>query len=80
MHTVSIAEAKAHLSEILSKVEAGEELQITRRGRAVARLIPEPKGSACSKPFDFDALTAFVDGQRMVAGNSVVDMRARDTY
>lgn len=33
MQTVSVAEAKAHLSEILSKVEAGEELRITRRGR-----------------------------------------------
>ncbi len=79
MHTVSVAEAKAHLSEILSKVEAGEELQITRRGRAVARLIPEPKDSPC-KPFDFAALTAFVDGQRMAAGNSLVDMRDQDPY
>ncbi len=65
MHTVSVAEAKAHLSEILAKVEAGAELQITRRGRAVARLIPEPRDAIC-KPFDFDALAAFVDGQRTV--------------
>lgn len=79
MHTVSVAEAKAHLSEILSKVEAGEELQITRRGRVVARLISEPR-SATHKPFDFDALTAFVDAQRPVSGNSVLDMRAQDQY
>ena len=38
MSTVSLAEAKAKLSEILDKVEAGEEVVITRRGRPVARI------------------------------------------
>ncbi len=33
-------EAKTHLSELLDRVEQGEELVITRRGRAVARLVP----------------------------------------
>ncbi|MBS4096576.1 MAG: type II toxin-antitoxin system prevent-host-death family antitoxin [Sulfuricella sp.] len=46
MHSVSVAEAKAHLSELLNQVEAGEELVITRRGQPVARLKaiePPPK-------------------------------------
>ncbi|WP_376691620.1 type II toxin-antitoxin system Phd/YefM family antitoxin [Wenzhouxiangella sp. EGI_FJ10409] len=38
MRTVPVAEAKAHFSELLKAVEAGEEVVITRRGRAVARL------------------------------------------
>lgn len=38
MHTVSIAEAKAHLSEILNQVMAGEEIVITRRGQAIAKI------------------------------------------
>lgn len=38
MTTVSIAEAKAHLSALLNKVEAGEELVITRHGRAIAQI------------------------------------------
>lgn len=38
MHSVSVAEAKAHLSELLNQVEAGEEIVITRRGQPVARL------------------------------------------
>jgi prevent-host-death family protein len=38
MSTVSVAEAKAHLSELLDRVVAGEEVVITRRGRAIARL------------------------------------------
>ena len=38
MHTVSLAEAKTRLSELLNSVEAGEEIMITRHGRAVARV------------------------------------------
>ncbi len=38
MVTVSLAQAKARLSELLDKVEAGQEVVITRRGKAVAHL------------------------------------------
>jgi len=38
MRNVSVAEAKAKLSEILDNVEKGEEVVITRRGRPMARL------------------------------------------
>lgn len=40
MRTVSLVEAKAHLSELLTTVEAGEEVVITRHGRAVAKVSP----------------------------------------
>ncbi|MBI3526131.1 MAG: type II toxin-antitoxin system prevent-host-death family antitoxin [Betaproteobacteria bacterium] len=40
MRSVSLAEAKAHLSELLNIVEAGEEILITRHGRAVAHVSP----------------------------------------
>lgn len=43
MHQVQIAEAKAHLSALVERVEAGEEIIIARRGKPVARLIPEPR-------------------------------------
>jgi len=33
-------EAKTHLGELLDRVERGEELVITRRGKSVARLVP----------------------------------------
>lgn len=39
MRTVGLAEAKAQLSALLDAVEAGDEVVITRRGHAVARLI-----------------------------------------
>lgn len=39
--SVSVAEAKAHLSEILDAVEKGEHVEITRRGKPVADLVPK---------------------------------------
>ena len=38
--SIGLAEAKAHLSQVLDRVEAGEELVITRRGKPVARVVP----------------------------------------
>jgi prevent-host-death family protein len=39
METLSVYEAKTHLSRLLDAVEAGEEILITRNGRPVARLV-----------------------------------------
>ena len=39
MVTVNLAQAKAHLSSLLDKVEAGEEVVITRYGRPVAHML-----------------------------------------
>jgi antitoxin (DNA-binding transcriptional repressor) of toxin-antitoxin stability system len=38
MVTVTLVEAKAHLSELLDKVESGEAVVITRHGRPVAQM------------------------------------------
>jgi prevent-host-death family protein len=38
--SVGVHEAKTHLSKLLQRVAAGEEIAITRRGEAVARLVP----------------------------------------
>jgi prevent-host-death family protein len=61
---VNIHEAKTHLSRLIERVEAGEEITIARAGRPVARLVPmrqrEPrrpglwKGKVIISP-DFDA-------------------------
>ncbi len=40
MKTVGAFEAKTHLSALLEKVCGGEEVLITRRGKAVAKLVP----------------------------------------
>lgn len=40
MNAVGAFDAKTHLSDLLDRVEAGEEIVITRRGKPVARLAP----------------------------------------
>jgi prevent-host-death family protein len=44
MITVGSFEAKTKLAELLDKVEGGETVTITRRGRPVARLVPAAAG------------------------------------
>ncbi|HIF50379.1 MAG TPA: type II toxin-antitoxin system prevent-host-death family antitoxin [Thiotrichaceae bacterium] len=39
MYTVSVADAKARLSELLNHVESGDEVMITRRGKLIARIV-----------------------------------------
>jgi prevent-host-death family protein len=61
---VNVQEAKTHLSRLLARVEAGEEIVIARDGRPIARLVSvhgQPTrvaGSALgefSVPDDFDS-------------------------
>jgi len=40
VESVNIHEAKTHLSRLVERVEAGEEVVIARAGRPVARLVP----------------------------------------
>lgn len=40
MHEVGSYEAKTHLPELLDRVQGGEWITITRRGKPVARLVP----------------------------------------
>jgi prevent-host-death family protein len=39
----SVADAKAHFSELIARAEAGEEIIIKRHGKPVARLVPEKR-------------------------------------
>ena len=41
--TVTVYEAKTHLSQLLARVEHGEEIIIFRHGRPVARLVPHAR-------------------------------------
>ena len=42
-NTVGAYAAKTHLSELLERVEAGEEITITKHGAPVAKLVPVKK-------------------------------------
>ena len=45
MREIGAFEAKTRLGQLLDRVEAGEEVAITRRGKVVARIVP-PAGAA----------------------------------
>ena len=47
--TVNTHEAKTHLSRLLSRVAAGEEIVIARSGKPIARLVPY-EGQTTRKP------------------------------
>lgn len=62
--SVGVHEAKTHLSRLLERVSAGEEIVITRRGEEVARLVPARRAGVrrlgidrgrYTVPDDFDA-------------------------
>jgi prevent-host-death family protein len=80
MDGVTLAEAKAHLSELVSRAAAGESIEITRRGKIVARLVP---AEAPRKRIDAAALRAITDTmplQTEAAGDFIRRMRDEDRY
>ena len=60
------AKAKAQFSAVLAQVEAGEEVVITRRGVALARIVAEP--APPTPNFDLWELFHFTNAQPMHRG------------
>lgn len=58
MKTVNLADAKTHLSELIDGVVRGETVEILRRGKAVARLVPV---ESTKKQIDMALLTSLTD-------------------
>ncbi|WBQ09168.1 type II toxin-antitoxin system prevent-host-death family antitoxin [Hyphomonadaceae bacterium ML37] len=80
MSTISLADAKAHLSELVDRIEAGDTIDITRRGKPVARLTAVSKPR---KPVDaalLQSLTASLPPQSRSAADFVRSMRDDDRY
>ena len=80
MTDVPLAEAKARLSELVARAEAGEAVRITRRGRPVAEITPIRRER---KPLDVDALeraTRSMPMQTEGAGEFIRRMRDEDRY
>ena len=55
MEKIPLFEAKARFSELVDRAEAGRETVITRRGRAVARIVPARAGGR-RREVDRDAI------------------------
>ena len=60
--TIGLAEAKNRLSELLDRVERGEEFTITRHDEAVARLVPAKRPSREDAKKAIQAMRALRDG------------------
>ncbi len=56
MITIGAFEAKTHLSSLLEKVSRGEDVLITRRGKAVARLVPVEQADLSKTAATIDSL------------------------
>lgn len=68
MEEIGVFEAKTHLSELLERVAAGEEFTITRRGRAVARLVAAEGARSGAVRDAVEELRAFGSGRRLGKG------------
>jgi prevent-host-death family protein len=47
---VNVHAAKTHLSRLLERVEAGEEITLARAGRPIARLVPIKRSNEPRRP------------------------------
>lgn len=63
--TVTATTAKATILRLLDEVAAGEEIEITRHGRTVARLVPPRGGQSLEGLFQGRARTAVDDEQEL---------------
>lgn len=64
--TVGAYDAKTHFSELLERVQRGEELTITRHGSPIARLVPvRPKATPKQRRAAIQALRALSKGNRL---------------
>jgi prevent-host-death family protein len=75
---VNLADAKAHLSELVDRVEAGDSIDITRRGKPVARLTAATKPRQRIDASLLQSLTATMPPQRQGAADLVRSMRDDD--
>ncbi|NGP18947.1 type II toxin-antitoxin system Phd/YefM family antitoxin [Devosia aurantiaca] len=80
MIAINLADAKAHLSELVDQVEAGDSVEITRRGKPVARLTAVPKKLARVDAKILQALSATMPSQTQSAAELVASMRDDDRY
>ncbi|MBF0391962.1 MAG: type II toxin-antitoxin system prevent-host-death family antitoxin [Alphaproteobacteria bacterium] len=75
MVTVSLAQAKAHLSELLDQVESGEDVLITRHGRPVAHLTPVGRPKQALRIDDLAAFRAAMPGLRRPSADLLREAR-----
>ena len=72
-NTMGAYVAKTHLSELLEKVESGEEITITKHGAPVAKLVPIRKEASVQQRAD-----AIQRIQKLASGLSLSGLKVRE--
>jgi prevent-host-death family protein len=80
MNPVNLADAKAHLSELIDRVEAGDSIDITRRGKPVARLTTAATPRKAVDAALLQSVTAIMPPQPRPAADLVRSMRDGDRF
>lgn len=80
MNGINLADAKAHLSELVDRAEAGETVEILRRGKPAARLSPPTRAKAKVDVAALEGLSAKLKPQPTPAADLVREMRDSDRY
>lgn len=80
MNAIKLADAKAHLSELVDRAEAGESIDITRRGKPVARLTSVARPRKRIDAAMLQALTTTMPPSAQDAADLVRSMRDGDRY
>lgn len=75
MRSMTLADAKTQLSAVVDRVEAGEEIVITRRGKPVARIVAEHAAPAYDASVLLRELRDFVKAQPRQAVSAVRTVR-----
>jgi len=80
MSAINLADAKAHLSELVDRVEAGETVDILRRGKLVARLTPPERQLKPISLAEMQAVTASMKPPAEPIEDFMRKMRDSDRY
>jgi prevent-host-death family protein len=80
MNSYSLAAAKANLGALIDRVEAGETVTITRRGKEVARLLPPETSPQKIDAEELRALTEKMPLRDTNAGEFIRHMRDEERY
>ncbi len=75
---VNVREARKNFSSLLNRIEAGEEITITRNGTEVARLVSPPK-TAKVLP-DLSNFRAAIELEGEAMSETVIRMRQESRY
>lgn len=66
MRTLSVRELQQNIKQVMDRVQRGESVEVTRRRRPVARIVPVAQPAAAAPWPDLDQRAATVLGGRVI--------------